>query len=182
MSRDDGFSIADVASDLYDDPKVKSLVRVLVDQERIAKAMAIYTATLLASWRHGCRVTAAESVPLWLDLDPELVAALRQVHLLDPTGRLKSRSWRTWFLPAKDRRDRRRDAGRRGGLASGKRRSSSASSSAEPDRPTGRSVRPTDLPSVTPSRARARGADPPNGGNDQMEPVRQVIAALGGNR
>lgn len=147
MSRDDGFDVADVATGHLDDPKVKALWRELApDQSRMSRALMLHFATLLASWRQGCRVTVDEAVPVWLEPDVELVAALVTVKLLDHARRVPARSWRGWFGPAWDRREARREAGRKGGQASGKRRFSSA----EPDRPTGRSVRTVrqDRPSV----------------------------------
>lgn len=105
MSRDDGFDVADVATGLFDDPKVKALWRAIGDQGRVSHALALHMATLLASWRQGNRVTVQEAAPLWLDPDPELVAALKKARLLDSAGRIPARSWRGWFEPASERRD-----------------------------------------------------------------------------
>lgn len=138
MSREDGFDVADVATGHLDDPKVKALWRALApDQDRMSRALMLHVATLLASWRQGSRVTVTEAVPVWLDPDAELVAALVAARLLDKSGRIPPRSWKGWFGPAWDRREVRRESGRRGGQASVKRRLSVA----EPDRPSGRSVR-----------------------------------------
>ena len=113
MSRDDGFDVADVATGLYDDPKVKALWRALPDQGRMSHALALHMATLLASWRHGCRVTVQEAVPVWLVPDAELIAALQAVRLLDKAGRLPGRSWRGWFEPVAGRRDAARERWRK---------------------------------------------------------------------
>ena len=145
MSRDDGFDVADVATGHLDDPKVKALWRELApDQDRMSRALMLHFATLLASWRQGCRVTVDEAVPVWLAPDAELVAVLVSTKLLDRTRRIPARSWKGWFGPAWERREARREAGRKGGQASGKRRFSIA----EPGRPSGRPSVPSDRPSV----------------------------------
>jgi hypothetical protein len=169
MSREDGFDVADVATGHLDDPKVKALWRALApDQDRMSRALMLHVATLLASWRQGSRVTVTEAVPVWLDPDPELVAALVDARLLDKTGRIPPRSWKGWFGPAWERREVRRESGRKGGQASGKRRLSVA----EPDRPSGRSVRTVrqDRPS--------RENVPSNGTNDAAAVAREVVASL----
>lgn len=151
MSRDDGFDVADVASGLLDDPKVRALWRALGDQGRMGQAVTLYLATVLGSWRCGSRVAVTEAVPLWLEADAELVAALVRVRLLDKAGRIPTRSWNGWFGPAWERREARRRSGALGGLrARGKRSDSDAIaelqrrySDATPDRPSGRSVRPS---------------------------------------
>lgn len=123
MSRDDGFVIADVATGLLDDAKVKHLWRELgPDQGRMGHALALHMATLLASWREGCRVPVVDAAPVWLVVDAELVETLQRVRLLDRTGRLSVRSWNTWVGPALARKRARQEAGRIGGIASGKAR------------------------------------------------------------
>jgi hypothetical protein len=113
VSRDDGFDVADVATGLYDDPKVKALWRAIGDQGRVSHALALHMVTLLASWRQGNRVTVQEAVPVWLEPDAELIAALQAVRLLDKTGRLPVRSWKGWYHPAAERRDVLRERWRR---------------------------------------------------------------------
>jgi hypothetical protein len=182
MSREDGFDVADVATGHLDDPKVKALWRAVApDQDRMSRALTLHLSVLLASWRQGARVTVAEAVPVWLDPDAELVATLQAVGLLDRTGKLPTRSWKGWFGPAWERREARREAGRLGGMRSGTARRSNAEapleamrSNAEPDRPTGRSVRTVrqDRPS--------RENVPSNGTkSDGMTAVRETVAALG---
>jgi hypothetical protein len=159
MSRDDGFDVADVNTGHLDDPKVRSLWRALgPDQDAMSRALLLHFATILASWRQGCRVPVDEAVPVWLDPDAALVDALRAAGLLDRSGKLPARSWKGWFSPAWERREVRRESGRLGGLrAKGQRPVSDAiamlqapDSGATPDRPTGRSVRTVrqDRPSV----------------------------------
>lgn len=117
MSRDDGFLRADVSVHLYDDDKVKALYRELAgDLGRMGHAMMLAEVTLLASWRDGKRRTVHEAAPLWLTVDDDLVAVLVTVGLLDRTGRRPAGSWRTWFGPAHERREARRQSGALGGL------------------------------------------------------------------
>ena len=175
MSRDDGFDVADVATGHLDDPKVKALWRALApDQDRMSRALMLHVATLLASWRQGCRVSVTEAVPVWLDPDAELVAALVDARLLDKSGRIPPRSWKGWFGPAWERREARRESGRKGGQASGKRRLSVA----EPDRPSGRSV--STVRQDRSSRAPARDDAPSNDGATERAAAtaRQVVASL----
>src|SRR5512137_1165870 len=115
MSRDDGFAVADLSTDLLDDPKVKALWRDLAEPGRMGHALTLYTATVLASWKAGARVTVTDAAPVWLALDAELVDALIRARLLDHTGRVPVRSWKGWFGPAWDRREKRRKAGALGG-------------------------------------------------------------------
>ena len=116
MSRDDGFPVADLDSAYFDDAKLRALWRALADPDRMARAVCLHHATVLASWRQGCRVTVAEAAPLWLPLDDDVIGALRRVRLLDKAGRISEESWTRWFGPAQARREVRRAAGRRGGL------------------------------------------------------------------
>lgn len=113
MSRDDGFDIADVATGLYDDPKVKKLWRALGDETRMTHAMTLHMATLLASWRHGTRVTVDEAVPVWLTPDASLVTELQAAGLLDRQARIPARSWKGWFHPVVERREAVRERWRR---------------------------------------------------------------------
>jgi general stress protein YciG len=139
----------------------------------MSRALMLHVATLLASWRQGARVTVIEAVPVWLDPDAELVAALVDARLLDKSGRIPPRSWKGWFGPAWDRREVRRESGRKGGQASGKRRLSVA----EPDRPSGRSV--STVRQDRSSRAGAREAPSNNGAtSDAAAAAREVVAGL----
>lgn len=142
MSRDDGFAVADLSTDLLDDPKVKALWRDLGDQGRMGHALTLYTATVLASWRAGSRVPAADAAPVWLAVDEELVAALVRARLLDKTGRIPPKSWKGWFGPAWERREKRRKAGALGGRPSVKSIANHMDNNGKP-RPADRPVRPT---------------------------------------
>ncbi len=159
MSRDDGFPVADLDSSYLDDPKMRDLWQRLHDPDRMAAAVVLHAATVLASWRQGERVSVTQAAPLWLTVDGELVAALQGARLIDKAGKVPASSWSEWFGPAFSRRETRREAGRIGGSASGKQRSTVAeatpkqpSTDAEPVRPSVPSV-PTGLtvPSVLPN-------------------------------
>ena len=117
MSRDDGFTVADMDSGYFEDAKMRELWQALRDPDRMARAICLHAATTLASWRQGCRVTVAQAVPLWLPLDPDLISALKAVKLLDRTGKVPAQSWQVWFGVAYERRETRREAGRAGGFA-----------------------------------------------------------------
>jgi hypothetical protein len=152
VSRDDGFTVADIDSSYLEDAKMRALWQRLRDPALMAQAVVLHKATLLASWRHGERVTVAESAPTWLPVNAELVEHLVAVRLLDKVGKVSPTSWRHWFGAANDRRAKRRDAGQKGGIRSGQARSNASasveqpSSDAEPDR----TVRPS-VPTVRPS-------------------------------
>ena len=122
MSRDDGFAVADVDSGYFDDAKMRDLWHALKDADRMARAICLHSATLLASWRQGCRVTVAQAIPLWLPADADLIAALQVAKLLDHYGKIPSESWKRWFGAAYGRREVRRESGRAGGLAAAQRR------------------------------------------------------------
>jgi hypothetical protein len=175
MSRDDGFAVADLSTDLLDDPKVKALWRELDDQGRMGHALTLYTATVLASWRAGTRVTVADAAPVWLALDDELLLVLVRVRLLDHTGRLPLRSWKGWFGPAWDRREKRRRAGALGGRPP-KPQLNHMDNNGKP-RPADRPVRPT----VRQDEARAQSANGKNG----LRPIAELVtpeALIAGGR
>lgn len=120
MSRDDGFAIADVSTSLYSHPRVVALARLLRDGTQTAAHVAIFEAVLLASWGAGRRLTLDEACPAWwLDPVDELRANLQAVGLLDSEARIPDDSWASWFEPAFERREARRESGRLGGQRSG---------------------------------------------------------------
>lgn len=125
MSRDDGFAVADVDSGYFDDAKMRDLWQRLHDPDLMARAVCLHLSTVLASWRHGERVTVAQSAPLWIVADQGLLDMLHAVGLLDGEYRLSSESWTDWFLPASERRELRRQSGALGGLRAGGQRSHS---------------------------------------------------------
>lgn len=131
MSRGDGFAVADLDSSYMDDAKLRALWQRIQDADRMARAVVLHQSTLLASWRHGERVTVAEAAPIWLPADAELVSHLVAVRLLDKQGRVHPASWRRWFGAAEERRAKRRLAGATGGRASGNARSSNREATVE---------------------------------------------------
>lgn len=150
VSRDDGFTRADIDSSYFEDAKMRALWNLLRDADKMARAVVLHKATLLSSWRHGERVTVHEAAPIWLPVDAELVTALVSVKLLDKGGRVAPASWKRWIGPAIERREKRRVAGQAGGRASGRVRSSNReanvqqpSTFAEPNQPTNRTNQPT---------------------------------------
>jgi hypothetical protein len=170
MSRDDGFTIADVDSSYFEDAKWREAWQTLRDPDQMAKAVCIHASTLLASWRQGERLTVRQSAPLWLLVDDALVALLQACGLLDDNARIPVASWDQWFGAAFTRREARRESGRIGGKAPGKHRPSEPqatlddrSTDAEPVRPSVPSV-PTDRPSDD-----ARANSVPDDGRDDLE-------------
>ena len=153
MSRDDGFDVADVATGLYDDPKVKALWHELCDQGRMGHALTLYMATVLASWRHGCRVTLDTAAPVWMEPDSSLVAALQAVKLLDKTRKVPIRAWNGWFGVAESRREKLRAKWRRDNERRLSVRGVTAAVPPHPDR----KVRPS-VPSVRTVESRGRRA------------------------
>ena len=153
MSRDDGFSVADIDSAYFDDAKMRDLWQRLRDPALMATAVCLHQSTVLASWRHGERVTAAQAAPLWIIADQGMLDMLHAVGLLDGEYRVPEQSWTEWFGAAYARRDLRRAAGRTGGLAASRGRSTDAtpmldgsSTDAVPVRPSVRTDRPPVVP------------------------------------
>jgi hypothetical protein len=118
MSREAGFSIADIDSGFVADPKVVALARRLHDQNVTAAYCLLYLSLVLASWKAGKRLTLDEGAPAWwTDSLDDARGHLEAVDLLDVDGRIHDRAWEGWFGPASARREERREAGRRGGHA-----------------------------------------------------------------
>lgn len=115
MSREDGFSIADVDTSMLDDPKFRTLWRRLRGRAAMGQAVTVYLAAILESWRSGERSTADDAAPTWLGDVSGTVAALSAVGLLDEGGKVPEHAWLSWFVPAFDRREARRAAGSIGG-------------------------------------------------------------------
>jgi len=166
------------------DPKIRNLWRALGDENRMARAVLLHEATLLESWRSGVRVTVAESVPLWLAPDPELVAALQKAHLLDAAGRIPVRSWKCWHDPAAARRQVLRERWNR---ANAKRKSLPRGNSAATEAP-GPSgpVRPVRPIGPSSPRAAARSEEALQGRNGRkngLAPLSEImpsaLASLG---
>ncbi len=152
MSRDDGFAVADMDSAYFDDAKMRDLWQRIHDTDRMARAVILHAATLLASWRQGERVTVNQAAPLWMIHDADCVADLKAVKMLDKAGRIPIGSWARWFGTAYGRREVRREIGRAGGLASGKSRSTDGEAVVQPDSTGSEPVRPS-VPTVPSDRA-----------------------------
>jgi hypothetical protein len=151
MSRDDGFTVADMDSGYFEDAKMRALWQALRDPDRMARAICLHAATTLASWRQGCRVTVAQAIPLWLPMDADLIATLKGVKLLDRAGKVPKESWQIWFGTAFTRRETRREAGRIGGLASAQHRALPGEAPVKRPRKHPSTVAEPDRPSVLPS-------------------------------
>jgi hypothetical protein len=115
MSRDEGFPIGDRSTrTLYDVRLVRAARKVGLS------AVVAWDAIVDASWEAGHRVTFADAVdilPYDLGDTDAVLAALVSIGLLADDGCIREESWQTWYQPAYDRREERREAGRRGGLA-----------------------------------------------------------------
>lgn len=175
MSRSDGFVIADINVELFNDPKYRALWRVLRDPDKMARAAVVHLATILTSWGHGERLPANLCAPLWLETCEDEVAALAAVGLLDPDGMLDAETWEGWFGAARDRRQERRDSGRRGGIARSlatAQLSANGSTATAPLRESRTRPYRTDRTDPTNAGAGARDATPPR-------PLRDLMAEAG---
>lgn len=118
MPRDDGFAVADMDTGKHNDPKFKRLWKIVRDEALMNAAVALYEATQLESWAEGERVCADDAAPFWMvDAAPSLTA-LREANLLDDEFKIPVHAWESWFRPAFDRREQRRESGRIGGKRS----------------------------------------------------------------
>lgn len=172
MPRDEGFMVADTATDKFTDAKFKRLWRVCQDEQAMNAACVLFEAVTLASWGAGTRVTAADAAPLWMGAIDDQLAALQSAGLLDSSGRIPSKSWRSWFTPAYERRENRRAAGAEGG----RRKASNARATLEqrhsdalPVRPSVRHTVPTDLP-----RAIRNGSRDPDAEERRLQAVAKL--------
>lgn len=111
MSRVDGFAVMDVEARISDDPKWKLLARYAPDH--VSVAFHAYVATMGESWTSGRRVSVTVAWPAYVPFDQLAVDALIHVGLVDKRGLIVSRSWRTWFERARERREKSRSDWRR---------------------------------------------------------------------
>lgn len=111
MTRDEGFAVMDVSTSLLQDPKVRKLQRHAPD--RWPTAMVAYVSTMAESWKAGRRVTVEDAWPVGLAYDELAAEALQQVGLIDGSGLIVPRTWRSWFGKAKQRRNKSRADWRR---------------------------------------------------------------------
>ena len=113
MSRDKGFTRADVDVRLLDDRKVRQPVRSTADEGLVARCLVAYTSVVLASWSAGEPVTLEDAAPLWLTATEDLRDRLAFVGLLQSDGRIPEHAWANWFGEAWTRREKGRDRWRR---------------------------------------------------------------------
>ena len=117
MSRDGGFTRADIDTGLFADTKVVALARRLRDPVQTAAHVALYTAVVLVSWGADERIPLEDAVPAWwLDPIDEVRANLQAVRLLDSDGRIPEHAWASWYAPATERRANTRERWRRANL------------------------------------------------------------------
>lgn len=102
MSRDDGFAVMDVSTDICHDPKFRRLQR--ERPEHVASGFLAYMSTAAESWKSGRRVAVEEAWPALIPFDAAVCDSLRLVGLLDRHGLVSSHAWRGWFKPALERR------------------------------------------------------------------------------
>jgi len=172
MNREDGFPIADIDVGLFHDQKVLALARRLRDDRATAASVSLYLNLVLQSWAAGDRLTLDEAIPAWWMADLDGIRGdLRAVDLVDDESRIPVDAWTSWFVPAFDRREKRRQGGAEGGrrswqsrrdkrsqsLAEGDLKPSRSRGSAEPNP----SVRPADRPTDSPAGRSSREATPP---------------------
>lgn len=117
MSRDDGFTRADIDTSLLDDAKFRAFWRLVGTPEAFDNGLRLYVATVLASWQAGRRRSLDDANPPHLPIHEPIVKALQQVGLLDKRRRIPETVWQSWFTPAFERRRKARESGRLGGLA-----------------------------------------------------------------
>lgn len=160
MSRDDGFSVMDVSTDIVNDPKVRKLFRVAPDHA--SAAFVAYVAVIGESWKAGRRVSIDDAWPSCLAFDKAAVEALVHVGLLDHRGFVPPKSWRGWFTAAKTRRDTSRERWNR---ANEKRHADAAMTPRGNDADTAATV-----PSVSPSAPTA----PPSEGLQGVSPLEET--------
>jgi hypothetical protein len=97
----------DVSTSVCDDPKFRRLQR--ENPELVAVGVTAYLATMAESWKAGRRVSVEEAWPAILPFDKTAADALIRVGLLDRRGLLSTKAWRSWFDPARKRREQSRD-------------------------------------------------------------------------
>lgn len=111
MSRDDGFSVMDMSTDIANDPKFRKVYR--LDPCQVAPAFMAYLATVAESWKAGRRVTAEDAWPPLLPFDGAILQAMMAVGLLDRSGKVPLRAWLGWYEGARKRREGSRESWRR---------------------------------------------------------------------
>jgi hypothetical protein len=113
MSRESGFSVADIATNMARDEKFRRLARLHPDL--IAVAFAGYVGITLESWAVGRRVKAIDGWPEIVPWSEPAIKALRSQNLLDTRLKIPMKTWTSWYGAAFARRDRYRQSGSLGG-------------------------------------------------------------------
>lgn len=171
MSSREGFARADVDTSLFDDRKVRKLLRALGGDPRATRdAIGLYVGVLLASWREDYRQTLEEGAPLlWTSEDIEAYApALCGTGWLDSDGRVPEETFARWTEPARVRSAK----GRAGAAARWSDRQDSGTAGAMPEHRPGNANRQPD--NQTPRRARPRATS-----HSEMTPLRDALIANG---
>jgi len=177
VSRGDGFQTADLDVGLFNDPKIRAVVRTTLDEGLTVRAVLAFVAVVLSSWERGERVSLEDAAPLWLTSLDGLQGPLEAVGLLDADGRLPDHSWQRWFGPAQARRAKRKAAGSLGGQASAANRGEAmpgqpSSNALAPLHPTvNLSVKPSVHPSVARAPMGASGAAVAPAKNGHADPL-----------
>lgn len=107
MSREDGFAVMDVSTDICNDPKFRRLQR--ESPAAVAVGVFAYFAIMGESWKAGRRVAAVDAWPALVPFDPAIVEAMVSAGLLDRRGLLPQKAWDSWYRPAAERRAKSRD-------------------------------------------------------------------------
>jgi hypothetical protein len=171
MTKAEGFERMDVATDIHLDPKFRHLAR--LQPEAFPVAFTAYVAILAESWREAERLLMIEAWPTILPYDPEVVAVMQTVRLLDEETRIPASTWDVWFTRVVERRTAYRDRWNRANTARSP-RGNSEETAREPRDDRASTANPVPFRSVpsdpsVPSRAPARGE---NGStNNERRPV-----------
>lgn len=100
MSSRDGAQRAQIDTGLFHDTKVGNLARRQRDGTRTAVSVALFVATILASWREDRPVALVDATPLWFMDDPTpYVEDLIAVDLLDADGCIERATLDDWIGP-----------------------------------------------------------------------------------
>ena len=107
MTRDEGFTVMDVSTDICNDPKFRRLQR--EHPEHVAPAFMAYMAVLGESWKAGRRVSVIDSWPVVVPFDPAVIESMVHVRLIERGGLPPRKAWDGWYRPAAERRAKSRD-------------------------------------------------------------------------
>lgn len=169
MSRDDGFAVMDVSTDILNDPKFRKLQR--LHPELVGQGCTAYLAVMAESWKAGRRLPLADAWPAVLAFDPAVERALVDVGLLDRKSFVPQKVWDNWFTPAFKRREATRERWRR---ANENRANGSTNNSAQPTTDTPRPPRGSNadtgaIPSVPSVPSESIPPIPPQGGGPRRK-------------